>query len=375
LSSISIRESHTIFTWTIGVAVILGIVSVPVGRELVRLSCARAPWWGYPTVILGDVESASSLIRTLQGRPDLALKPLAALCPDADAKQVSGVPVIEEGEIDNWEPMLRGRGYAVLVGALDTREALLRTVALNRKCFPHVLVIPQKWEFSCLWVTPKDLGGLLGLEIREHLFHPGKQALKRVMDLLLSLAFLVVLFPLFVAVALMIRFTSPGPVFYGQKRIGRAGREFRAWKFRSMVVNADELLEAYLGQNPKLAAEWNATRKLQNDPRTTKIGNFLRRTSLDELPQLWNVLCGEMSLVGPRPIVREEIARYGRYYYLYSSVRSGLTGLWQVSGRSETSYDERVTFDTFYVRNWSVWLDLYILIRTIGTVCTRAGAY
>ncbi len=142
-----------------------------------------------------------------------------------------------------------------------------------------------------------------------------------------------------------------------------------------MVRNADEVLHRYLKTNPDLREEWKQNHKLRNDPRITPVGRFLRRTSLDEIPQLWNVLKGDMSLVGPRPIVDAEIVRYGSNFDLYMKVKSGLTGLWQVSGRNDTSYEERVKLDTFYVRNWSVWLDLCILFRTIGTVLLRKGAY
>jgi lipopolysaccharide/colanic/teichoic acid biosynthesis glycosyltransferase len=142
-----------------------------------------------------------------------------------------------------------------------------------------------------------------------------------------------------------------------------------------MVQNADQVLEDYFQANPELRQEWRTERKLRYDPRVTRVGHFLRRTSLDELPQLWNVLRGEMSLVGPRPIVGEEIARYADTYKLYTRVLPGLTGLWQVSGRNNISYPERVNLDAYYVRNWSVWLDIYILLRTIWVVLTGDGAY
>jgi Undecaprenyl-phosphate galactose phosphotransferase WbaP len=199
--------------------------------------------------------------------------------------------------------------------------------------------------------------------------------LKKVVDLVLTSVLLTLAAPFLLLVALAIKLDSPGPVLFAQRRVGRGGTEFRAWKFRSMVRNADSLLEHYLSERPALQAEWEQNQKLRHDPRITRVGNFLRKLSLDEIPQLWNVMRGEMSLVGPRPIVREEIPRYGKYFSLYTSVQSGLTGLWQVSGRSETSYAERVTFDTFYIRNWSVWLDLYILFRTIGVLWLRTGAY
>jgi Undecaprenyl-phosphate galactose phosphotransferase WbaP len=172
-----------------------------------------------------------------------------------------------------------------------------------------------------------------------------------------------------------IRLSSRGPVFYGQTRIGRNNSTFTAWKFRSMFANADEVLLSQLEKNPKLRSEWERDHKLKNDPRITPVGRLLRKTSLDELPQLWNVFRGDMSLVGPRPIVAAEIARYSDVFEAYKSVRPGITGMWQVSGRNNTTYLERIRFDEYYVRNWSVWLDLYILVRTFKTVLFGEGAY
>lgn len=173
----------------------------------------------------------------------------------------------------------------------------------------------------------------------------------------------------------MIKFTSPGPVVFAHKRLGRNGKHFPCYKFRSMVQNSQEVLEAYLYSNPEAQKEWNENFKLKNDPRITKVGAFLRKTSLDELPQLWNVLVGDMSLVGPRPIIDAEVEKYGIYIDDFYMVRPGITGLWQVSGRSDTTYEERVQMDSWYVRNWSVWLDLIYLLRTVSIVLLRKGAY
>jgi len=241
--------------------------------------------------------------------------------------------------------------------------------------FSRVLIIPNLANFCSLWVDTKSVGGMLGLEVCQQALVRGRQWPKRVLDLTLTLLGGALVLPLIALIALWIRFDSSGPVFYAQQRIGQDGREFRAWKFRSMVENADQILTRHLAENPVLQEEWERDHKLRNDPRITKVGRFLRRSSLDELPQLWNVLLGEMSLVGPRPIVEAEIPKYGNKFDLYMKVKSGLTGLWQVSGRNDTSYDERVRLDAFYVRNWSVWLDFYILFRTIETVLFRKGAY
>jgi Undecaprenyl-phosphate galactose phosphotransferase WbaP len=181
--------------------------------------------------------------------------------------------------------------------------------------------------------------------------------------------------PIIFLISIMVKLDTKGPVFYGHTRIGIGGRKFKAWKFRTMVPNANQVLDEYLDNNPDLRKEWEETFKLQNDPRVTRSGKILRKLSLDELPQLWNVIIGEMSLVGPRPIVDDEIRYYGDRFDLYSFVMPGITGLWQVSGRSDTSYEGRVSLDEYYVRNWSIWMDIYILARTISVVLLRKGAY
>jgi Undecaprenyl-phosphate galactose phosphotransferase WbaP len=184
----------------------------------------------------------------------------------------------------------------------------------------------------------------------------------------------VLISPLVFAIALLIKLDSPGPAFYGHKRVGAAGKYFLCWKFRTMHVNAEHLLDKYLQGNPVLQAEWEQNQKLRCDPRVTRVGRILRQTSLDELPQLWNVLRGEMSLTGPRPIVDAEVPKYGEVYGLYKRIKPGMSGFWQVSGRSDTTYAERVEMDSYYVRNWSVWLDLIILARTVMCVVLGRGA-
>ena len=201
------------------------------------------------------------------------------------------------------------------------------------------------------------------------------QIVKRALDFGLVVAASFVAVPLMLMIGATIKLTSPGPIFYSQRRVGRNGNHFFAWKLRTMVVNADETLEQYLQTHPELRKEWERDHKLKNDPRVTSIGHLLRKTSLDELPQLWNVFCGEMSLVGPRPIVDAEIKKYGEAYRCYSKVLPGITGLWQVSGRNNTTYEERVAFDDYYVRHWSLWMDTYILLKTVRVVLLREGAY
>jgi lipopolysaccharide/colanic/teichoic acid biosynthesis glycosyltransferase len=174
--------------------------------------------------------------------------------------------------------------------------------------------------------------------------------------------------------ALLVKMDSRGPILYSQSRVGRGGRVFQVWKFRSMVQNADDVLEAYLQSDPALRTEWEEYQKLYNDPRITRVGHFLRRTSLDELPQLWNIFVGQMSFIGPRPITEEQIELYGPAIELYKHVRPGLSGLWQVSGRNQTNFRRRAEYDAVYVRDWSIWLDLYLIGLTPFVVISGHGS-
>jgi Undecaprenyl-phosphate galactose phosphotransferase WbaP len=371
----SFRGTGTVVTWAMAGALVLSIIFVPLTRVCLRLKFAEVSWWGYPTVIFGDQKNAEAIIRTLIDDPGLGLKPIGFFSPYATRSCLHGVPEIAASDLADLASRIEGPAYAVLTASEASRDELKAVIECYRRHFSHILVIPDFSGFSCLWVNPKNLGGLLGLEVYQQVFAPSRRILKRSIDLVLTLLIGICLAPLMLAVALAIKLDSSGPALYPHRRIGRGGAEFQAWKFRSMISNADQVLEEYLKANPGLREEWANSQKLKNDPRVTRLGAFLRRTSLDELPQLWNVIRGEMSLVGPRPIVRDEIARYGVDFETYTWVHGGLTGLWQVSGRSDTSYQERVDYDRFYIHNWSVWLDLCILFRTIGTVLSRAGAF
>jgi Undecaprenyl-phosphate galactose phosphotransferase WbaP len=199
--------------------------------------------------------------------------------------------------------------------------------------------------------------------------------IKRFMDLLVILLALPVLLLVIAIVAIIVKSTSPGPVFFSHRRICRGGAFFSMWKFRTMCQNSSDVLEKYLAAHPRARAEWNKTHKLRMDPRITPVGHFLRRYSMDELPQLWNVVLGQMSIVGPRPIVAAEVEKYGEFFEYYSRVKPGVTGLWQVSGRSRLSYDARIRLDREYVQRWSLLRDAKILILTCRSVVNREGAY
>ena len=198
---------------------------------------------------------------------------------------------------------------------------------------------------------------------------------KRILDIALVLLSVPVLLPLLAIIAAVVKLSSPGPVFYSHRRIRQNGAFFSMWKFRTMCVNSVEVLETHLTSHPEARGEWGRTHKLKLDPRVSLVGRFLRRYSLDELPQVWNVLRGQMTLVGPRPIVAAEVEKYGDGFHHYCRVKPGLTGLWQVSGRSELSYPQRVALDCAYVEKWSLRRDLVILLRTFASVANKDGAY
>lgn len=197
---------------------------------------------------------------------------------------------------------------------------------------------------------------------------------KLILDKTFAAAAMIFFAPFVIVIAVILKAGGDGPVVFAHARIGQGGRPFQCWKFRTMVVDAQERLQSYLDENPDAKSEWESNRKLTNDPRITCLGHFLRKTSLDELPQFWNVLRGDMSLVGPRPITQDESQYYGNRFDYYLAVRPGITGLWQVSGRGTSSYEERVQLDVEYVTTRSLWKDLRIVIKTIKVVLSQAGA-
>ena len=203
---------------------------------------------------------------------------------------------------------------------------------------------------------------------------PTRSIPKRAIDIVGAIFGLVFAAPFLVIAMIMIRRHDGGPAIFAQDRIGHGGKVFRCYKLRSMVVDSDKRLEELLKSDPVARAEWEDTQKLTNDPRITRLGHFLRKSSLDELPQLWNILRGEMSLVGPRPIVQNEIAKYGADFIYYTDVRPGLTGLWQVNGRSDTTYEQRVALDVKYVREWTFFKDVWVILKTIPAILASKGA-
>ncbi len=346
-------------------------------RSFCRRMCCKLSWWGTPTVLFGSGPEARAVLQALQCTRSTCLKIVAVLdsdpipWPELDRKRIHVSTPEHAAEL----AAKCGISHAIIAMPALTGAEIAKIVRKHAASFSHVLVITGLNGLSSVWAEPCAVGGLLGLHVTQTLLHRRPQLVKRALDLLVTAITGLALLPVFVTICLAIWASSRGPIFYGHVRIGLGNSNFKVWKFRTMHPKADQILSAYLGKSSELRREWERDHKLRNDPRVTLIGKVLRKTSLDELPQLWNVLMGEMSFVGPRPIVAAEVVRYGKGFDAYSSVRPGLTGLWQVSGRNDTSYEQRIQLDEYYVRNWSVWLDLYILGRTLKTVMTCDGAY
>ena len=241
--------------------------------------------------------------------------------------------------------------------------------------YRYTITVSKNQTFFTSNQQLKDIAGTIGFSSIHNLTFKTNLFTKRILDILIVLFFSPLWIPIMIILAFLTKITSKGPIFYGHKRIGKNHKEIKCWKFRSMCTNSQEILEQILATDPIRRAEWEKDRKFLDDPRVTKFGKLLRKTSLDELPQIFNILKGDMSLVGPRPVTEPELIKYGKYQDYVLSVLPGLSGMWQISGRSDTGYEERISFDSYYIQNWSIWLDIWILLKTVWVVISGKGAY
>jgi Undecaprenyl-phosphate galactose phosphotransferase WbaP len=369
-------------TFSRGIFVVKWLLStalVPLARAAARRLFARRSWWGVPILIFGAGRAAHLVIGTLQKRPALGLKPVACL-DDGERRHRGNCAGIEiAGPLADAPAIGRAYGIRHALVAMPSLSAkqLLEVLERRAAVFPHVIIVPDLLGMASLWVTARDLGGVLGLELRQNLLVPLNRRLKRALDLALCALFGLAAAPLVALAALWIKRVNPGPAFYAQDREGEGGSTIRVHKLRTMYLDSDALLRERLERDPAARDEWRQHFKLKNDPRLLPVvGSLLRRTSLDELPQLWNVLRGDMSLVGPRPFPFYHLDRFdAEFRRLRGEVPPGLTGLWQVEARSDGNLAVQEKLDTYYIRNWSLWLDAYILARTVKAVLARSGAY
>jgi Undecaprenyl-phosphate galactose phosphotransferase WbaP len=361
-----------LFSWA------LSLVLVPLGRWCCGTYFSRKSWWGVPVVVMGAGDTGTALIRNLRANKILGYCPVA--CLDDDRRKhgyCEDVPVTGTLSDAGFVAKNYRAQYAMLAIPGMPREQLIWHLRSWSCIFQNIVIVPNLAGVASLWTESRDLGGLLGLEIRHNLLNPLNQRIKRALDITVSALGLIVVAPLLAVCALWIKKVSPTSPFYRQEREGKDGRSVKILKLRTMYPKADAMLEMHLASDPGAREEWGRFCKLKKDPRILPgIGHFLRKTSLDELPQLWNVLKGEMSLVGPRPFPSYHNRRFDPdFHSLRVQVTPGLTGLWQVSARSDGDLEVQATLDSYYIRNWSLWLDLYILIRTVRTVLSQEGSY
>lgn len=348
---------------------------IPVNRIILRKILSRLNCWGVPAIIIGSGQTARQVFNDIQKHPEYGLIPVGFFTDSPSSNMPEHA--LHLGNICDIEE--RTAQSAIKYAILAKDESLhtphiQQIISLYGVRFPHLLVVLPSLLNTCSGVIPKDIGGTFGLEIRHNLQIPSIYRTKRAIDYALTLPVLLATLPLIGLLAALVKLDSSGPAFFKHRRVTKNGRQIHIYKFRTMVKDADSKLNEILRDNPDLKREWQTRGKLENDPRITRIGKWLRKTSLDELPQLLNVLQGKLTLVGPRPLVKMELEIYGEAASLFDRVLPGLTGLWQVSGRNELTYVERAKLDLYYVNNWSVWLDIYILAKTVYAVIFRYGA-
>lgn len=342
-------------------------------RSLVKSALLRGGLWGVPVVVYGGAATGERVIRALHDEPGLGYHPVAVFddAPQRQGTQLDGVPVA--GPTSSWTyetPV----AILAMPGAPRARQVELLDGPLS--VYRSVIVIPDLFDVQSLWARTHDLGGILGVRLNQKLADPVARRTKRLLDLTAVTVTAPVWGPLCLLVGVLIWLEDRQSPLFLQRRVGLGGVSFDTWKFRTMVPNAEAVLQERLASDPALRAEWEANFKLRRDPRITRTGRFLRKTSLDELPQLVNVLRGEMALIGPRPLPSYHHDLLPAFVqHLRREMRPGMTGLWQVSGRSDAGNEGMIQHDPYYVRNWSVWLDAVILLRTFRAVVRSAGAY
>lgn len=356
-------------------AVPFATVLLPLLREGIRAICSSYSWWGVPVVIYSCNANRYSIADRLLHKPSLAYRPAVIINTEArNYEEYKGIPVFPfSQEIEGYIHACNITTAIVMeMPEGNTANTPLDSILSG---YRYIIAVPYYQNLKVTSLTVRDFGDIFGFSASNRLTRPINLLIKRCIDLSLLLCASPFFILLTVLIAILVKCTSKGPIFYGHKRIGKNNKMITVWKFRSMVMNADEILKELLKTNPELKREWEDQRKLKNDPRITPVGAFLRKTSLDELPQLLNILCGQMSFVGPRPVTEAERGKYGKAFQYVFSVTPGLSGMWQTSGRSSREYTDRILLDTFYIQNWSIWLDIWILLKTCIVVIKGKGAY
>lgn len=373
MQATAVSRFTVLVTWGVLVAV-SWILRGAAKALLIRFQC-----FGAPVIVAGAGKSGARLVQELRSNPGLGLIPVAFFDdePGTHGRMVSGVPVLgpirEAGGAQFPYPV---RHAIVAIPSLGGRQ-LAQVARVLSSRYLTLGVMRDLFGLADLSLRPRPLGDCMALEVRNNLLDPVNVRLKRLFDLVVAAPLALAALPVIALAALAVKLVSPGPAFFAQEREGLHGGRIRVWKIRTMVPDAEALLGHHLAENAEAREEWARYVKLRNDPRVIPVvGRFLRRSSVDELPQLWHVLRGEMSLVGPRPFTEYHLVQFPQEFRdLRRQATPGMTGLWQVTCRSEGDLRAQEQMDTHYIRNWSLWMDLWILLRTGVAVLDKRGAY
>lgn len=368
LQQLGLAYSRMVFvlTW------VLSALFMMLGRFGLRNRFSRFDWWGIPMMIVGSPENARPVIEKLIQSRRLGYRPIYYFDPKFQSKkEILGVAAIESKQALKKVAQDSRIQYVAFTDPMD--DIVSFNYHWMRDVFSNILFVLNTAPFGSLWVRTIDLHGTLAIETNYHLLNNRERIVKRILDMFLTLLLLLVSWPLFLFLAVLIRLDSKGPILFTQKRLGQGGNDFDSFKFRTMYDNAEEMLQDLLDDDPQAKREYQKYHKLANDPRVTQVGRFLRRYSLDELPQLINVIKGDMNLIGPRSYLPRELPVMGEYAKIILKVKPGITGWWQVMGRNATSFEERLHLDEYYISNWSIWLDIYIMIKTVWVLIKGEG--
>lgn len=357
-----------LFSW------MLSLILVPIGRSIVRKYFSKKSWWGLPVMIIGAGNAGEKVIKSLRKHEQIGLIPIVAIDDDIERwGYIDKIPVI--GGLDVIPELAKKLNidYAILAMPRVPRKKQKEIILKITPYFKNLTVIPELYGLSSLWVSTRDIGGILGLEVKQRLLKKSSYYKKRIFDIIVASILIILTLPLVLLIALFSWLDTRGNIFFKQERMGIKDTRFKIIKFRTMHLDAEKRLNEILSQNENLRREYEIYHKLTNDPRLTRIGKILRKFSLDELPQFWNVLKGEMSLIGPRAYMPWEKSKMLGHDELILNVLPGISGLWQVTDRHASSFEQRIYTDIYYIRNWSMFLDIYILARTISVVFLGKG--
>lgn len=354
------------------------IFFLPFFRYLTKLILIKTGLWKKRVIMIGSISDCIGIIKDIKQNKTLGYEIVGCLTDNQEeiGRNFQGIKVLGHlGEIEIWKLKTNFEDIIVTLPNIP-RDQMIVLLKRWEQISDTIRYIPRTGDLITTGIEIENIGKTLALTVRKNLHKPWNLAIKFAFEFFLALIILIIFIPFALVMAMAIKLDSPGPVFFIQERIGKRGRKIKVIKFRTMYGDAEQRLAEYLQKNPRARQEWEEFRKLRSfDPRVTRVGRFLRRRSLDEIPQVINVLKGEMSLVGPRPYLPEEWAEITPFRSIIQQVRPGITGLWQISGRSNVSFNERLAIDEYYIRNWSLWMDMVILFKTIKVSLQGEGAF